>query len=147
MKPKEFIQNLDEARLQQAIAAAEKLTSGEIRVLVTNRPVEDPVAAAQRAFLKNRMDQTRERNAVLIFIAPASRNFAVIGDEGVHARCGQAFWDELRKVMSEAFAGGRFTEGLVEVVARTGRLLGEHFPRSGDDTNELSDRILGDGDR
>lgn len=147
MKPKEFIQKLDEARLQQAIAAAEKLTSGEIRVLVTDRPVEEPVAAAQQAFLKNRMDQTRERNAVLIFIAPASRNFAVIGDEGVHARCGQAFWDELRRVMSEAFAGGRFTEGLVEVVEKTGRLLGAHFPRSGDDTNELPDRILGDGDR
>lgn len=147
MKPKEFLQKLDEARLQQAIAAAEQRTSGEIRVLVTNCPVEDPVAAARQAFLKNRMDQTRERNAVLVFIAPASRNFAVIGDEGVHARCGQAFWDELRGVISEAFAGDRFTEGLVEVVARTGRLLGEHFPRSGDDTNELSDRILGDGDR
>jgi uncharacterized membrane protein len=143
MKTKEFLKCIDEARLQAAIAAAEGKTSGEIRVLISDRKVGEPVEAAQRAFLENGMDKTRERNAVLIFIAPQSQSFAVIGDEAVHRVCGQAFWDELGGLLKETFGHGHFTDGLVAVVVRTGDLLGKHFPRRGDDVNELPDRILG----
>lgn len=142
MKPRDFFLTLNEARLREAIAAAEKSTSGEIRVMVSQKIVPDPVAAAQEAFLLQGMQQTRERNAILLFIAPRSQTYAVIGDEGVHTHCGQAFWDELGRKLGAAFASGDFTGGLCQVISETGLLLSRHFPRRPDDQNELHDQVL-----
>ena len=97
MKPRAFISQLDEASLVAAIADAEKKTSGEIRVFLSHRKPDDAVAAAQRAFDHLGMAKTREHNGVLIFVAPKARKFAVIGDAGVHQRCGDEFWKAWRR--------------------------------------------------
>ncbi len=142
MKRNHFLQQLDHAALEAAIAAAERATSGEIRVAVSHRPAPDAVAAAQAMFTRLGMAKTRERNAVLLFVAPESQTFAIIGDEGVHRACGQAFWDETAAAMSAAFQRGDFTAGLVAGIARAGALLGERFPRRPDDTNELPNTVI-----
>ena len=142
MKKSDFIKRLDHPALEAAIAHAEALTSGEIRVAVMPGPAPAPVAAAQAAFTRLGMEKTRERNGVLLFVAPASRTFAVIGDEAVHAKCGQAFWDELAAAMTGAFQRGEFTAGLLAGIDRAGALLAEHFPRRPDDTNELPNRVV-----
>ena len=87
------------------------------------------------------MTQTRHRNGVLIFLAPRSRTFAVIGDTGVHEKCGDSFWRELADAMSEYFKRGDFTAGLVHGIERAGALLAEHFPPAAGDRNELPDDI------
>lgn len=142
MKKSTFIRQVDHAALEAAIAAAEAKTSGEIRILVTQAACADPVAEAQAAFVHFGMEKTRERNAVLIFIAPASQTFAVIGDEGVHRKCGETFWPEMAAVLTTAFQRGEYTVGLLSAIERAGSLLAKHFPRLPDDTNELSDRVL-----
>jgi uncharacterized membrane protein len=88
------------------------------------------------------MDQTKHRNAVLFFVAPASHTFAVIGDEAVHQQCGDAFWQELAGAMTGHFKRGEFTAGLLHGVARAGALLAEHFPRQPDDKDELPNRVV-----
>ena len=35
------------------------------------------------------MHKTRERNAVLIFVAPRAHKFAVVGDKAIHEKCGE----------------------------------------------------------
>ena len=142
MKKPEFIQQLREAEIVAAIRAAELKTSGEVRVFISQqKDVTDPVAAAQEQFTRLGMAQTRDRNGVLIFLAPGPRKFAVIGDTGVHTHCGDAFWQELARAMSEHFRKAEFTEGIVQGINRAGELLAEHFPRRPDDNNELSDRV------
>ncbi|HWA26826.1 MAG TPA: TPM domain-containing protein [Lacunisphaera sp.] len=141
MNKSDFIKRLDPPALEAAIGRAEAMTSGEIRVIVLQEPAPDPVTAAQAAFARLGMEKTRERNAVLILVAPASQTFAVIGDEAVHAKCGQAFWDEMAAAMSGAFQRGDFTAGLLAGIERAGRLLGEHFPRRADDQDELPNTI------
>ncbi len=142
MKKSTFIKQLDHTAIEAAITRAEAMTSGEIRVIVLHESAADPVAAAQGAFTRLGMEKTRDRNGVLILVAPESQTFAVIGDEGVHARCGQAFWDELAAAMSGAFRRGEFTAGLQTGIERAGALLGEHFPRRPDDTNELPNPVV-----
>jgi uncharacterized membrane protein len=132
---------IDEPRVLAAIRDAEQLTSGEIRVLLARHAASDPVAAAQKHFQRLRMTHTKHRNAVLIFVAPKSRTFAVIGDAGVHEKCGDAFWRELAAAMETQFRAGDFTGGLVHGIARAGALLAEHFPREPDDRNELPDTV------
>ncbi len=147
MKHREFIVALDEERIVQAVHEAEARTSGEIRVFVTRRKLrgEDVAVRAHREFRRLKMSETAQRNGVLIYVAPADRAFAVVGDDGVHAKCGQAFWDETATGMETAFRAGDFTGGVVAGVKRVGDLLSRHFPWNNDDRNELPDTIAGEG--
>jgi uncharacterized membrane protein len=129
MRMKKFINQLPHDALVAAIRAAEKKTSGQIRVLISHKTVTDPVAAAQKEFARLGLAKSPARNGVLIFVTPRSRKFAVIGDAGVHAKCGDAFWQELAQVMTDYFRKSKFTEGITHGVRKAGELLAEHFPR------------------
>ena len=142
MKKSTFIKQLDHPAIEAAIARAEATTSGEIRVAVMHRPAPDPVAAAQALFNRLGMAKTRERNAVLLFVAPESQTFAVIGDVAVHQKCGQPFWEETAAAMAGHFRGGHFTAGLLQGIERAGALLAAHFPHRPDDTNELPNQVI-----
>lgn len=136
---------LDQAQIKEAIARAEAQTSGEIRVVVYPHAVDDPVANAKQEFIRLAMHRTRQRNAVLILVAPSARAFAIYGDEGVHARCGPRFWQDVAEIMAQHFHRGEFTNGVVQAVGQTGAILAQHFPHSPDDENELPDDVVDRG--
>lgn len=142
MKKTAFIKKLDHPVIEAAIARAESGTSGEIRVVVLHEPAPDPVPAAQAAFARLGMEKTHERNGVLLFVAPESQTFAVIGDAAVHAKCGQEFWDEMAAALSDCFRRGEFTAGLLAGIERAGTLLAAHFPRQPDDRDELPNQVV-----
>jgi uncharacterized membrane protein len=129
MNPRTFKKQLHHDSVIAAIREAEQKTSGEIRVSISQKSVDDPVAAAQVEFLRQGMNKSPERNGVLIFVAPRAHKFAVIGDEAVHAKCGDEFWQELAKAMTEYFRKSEFTEGIVHGVGKAGELLAAHFPK------------------
>lgn len=133
---------VNENRVREAIERAEQASSGEIRVSVAAFFWGSVYKAAHRAFVRLGMDQTAERNGVLIFIVPSRKRIVVLGDEGIHAAVGQAFWEELTSIFSSHFHKGDFTEGLVEGIHRIGDRLAEHFPHQGEhDKNELPDHV------
>jgi uncharacterized membrane protein len=142
MKPAAFIAKLDRPAIEAAIQQAELKTSGEIRVVISGKAVDDPVSAARSEFERQGMTKTRQRNAVLLFIAPVSQGFAIIGDEGVHAKCGDAFWSEVAAAMQKDFRDGNHTAALLEGIERSATLLAAHFPREAGDANELPDRVI-----
>lgn len=140
MKTREFLHRLDDKRIVAAIAAAEATTSGEIRIFIHRGEVpSDPLLFAEQKFLELGMAETAERNAILIFVAPRAQKFAVVGDEGVHKKCGVEFWQQLVEAMRAHFKREEFTDALVEAIESAGQLLAQHFPRQHDDRNELSD--------
>jgi uncharacterized membrane protein len=128
-----FSPKVDHDRVVAAIRAAETGTSGEIRVVIARHKAEEPVKAAQAYFYGTGMANSLHRNGILIFLAPRSRRFAVIGDSAVHEKCGDAFWTSLTDAMSDHFRRGKFTDGLVHGIERAGELLAKTFPRSKDD--------------
>jgi len=140
MKMEEFLSRLDEARIVQAIRDAESRTTGEIRVFITKRESDDPLARATRRFEKLGMAKTRERNAVLLYFAPRSRKFAVIGDRGIHEKCGAGFWEEAIAEIGAQLRAEHFTDAIVLGVRKVGDLLARHFPGTGG-RNELSDEV------
>jgi uncharacterized membrane protein len=141
MRTKDFVEKLEHERIVRAIAAAELKTSGEIRVFIQRGEVADPVAGARKQFERLGMTATRERNGVLIFVAPRSQKFAVIGDEGIHRRCGNEFWQNLVEAMRSHFKAANFTDAVICAIDKTGERLSEHFPRQRDDRNELPNRV------
>ena len=130
MHPKKFTKQLPPDSLVEAIRAAEQKTSGQIRVFISHRAVADAVESAQKEFVRQRLGQSPERNGVLIFVAPRSHKFAVIGDEGIHAKCGEVFWQELAAAMTDYFRKSQFTEGIIHAVERAGEMMAGHFPRT-----------------
>lgn len=140
MKTKDFLHKLDDKRIVAAIAAAEATTSGEVRIFVQRGDVpSDPLLFAEQKFIELGMTKTAEGNAILIFVAPRAQKFAVVGDEGVHKKCGVEFWQQMVDAMRAHFKREEFTDALVEAIESAGQLLAQHFPRKHDDRNELPD--------
>lgn len=128
-------------RLVGAIESAEKNTSGEIRVHVESVCKGDQYLRAAYVFSKLGMFNTKERNAVLIYIAVKSHKFAIIGDSGINAKTGAGFWNDIRDGMEFSFKAGEFVEGLVTAIEGIGEKLKVYFPYTNDDVNELSNEI------
>jgi uncharacterized membrane protein len=145
MKTTQFLRQLDHDRILTAIREAESRSRGEVRVHVTNQKPEDVQKAAAAQFERLGMTATALRNGVLIYVAPAVQQFAVIGDLAIHERGGPGFWGAVAQAMEEDFRAGRFTDGIVKGVTRTGDALATHFPRvESADVNELSDQVTED---
>ena len=136
-----FTPSIDHDRVVAAIALAELNTSGEIRVLVARHRVKDPVASAQAYFDKLGMAASQHRNGVLILVAPRSKRYAVIGDSGVHDKCGDSFWTGVAEAMGGYFREGKFTEGIVHGVERAGQLLARTFPRNPGDATSVAPSV------
>ena len=143
MRTREFLSKLEHDRILQAIREAESKTSGEIRVLIQRGKLKsDPLVAAQRKFQRLGMYKTRERNAVLIFVAPRVHKFAVIGDQAIHEKCGDHFWQQVATAMHHCFRQQKFSDGIGGAVREVGTVLARHFPKTATDTNELPDDVI-----
>ena len=138
-----FLRSLDTAAVERAIARAEAGTSGEIRISIAGFFVGSSRRLAERAFQRLGLHATRNRNGVLLLIAPARREVVVLGDEAIHAHVGDAFWTEIADRVSTRFREGAFTQGVVEAVDAIGEALAHHFPcdEAGTNPNELPDTL------
>jgi uncharacterized membrane protein len=136
-----FLSEADLEALRRAIIDAEAHTSAEIRVHLDHRCPGDPMARAVAVFGRLGMHRTALRNAVLVYVAITDRKLAVIGDEGIHERVGQEYWDRLVAAITAHFRDERPRDGFVHALGELGAALARHFPRSPDDVNELGDEV------
>lgn len=138
---KKLFSPAEEERLMKAIKLAELKTSGEIRVHIESKHALEPIKRAQDVFKALNMHQTKEHNGILFYLAMHSKQFAVWGDEGIHQKVSQAFWDEISEVCISNFKKDLFIDGLEAAITLCGDKLKLHFPLQTDDRNELSDEI------
>jgi uncharacterized membrane protein len=129
MHPLHFLNRLEHEHVVDAIRKAEAKTTGQIRVVVSRRKIADPLDAARRQFAKEELHRSAHRNAVLIFVAPRSHTFAVVGDQAIHDRVGDAAWRGIADTMAGHFKAGQFMTGVLAGIERTGELLADHFPK------------------
>ena len=143
MKTKHFLKALDEAQIVEALRVAENRTSGEIRVFVSSRkrPGDPVLERAARRFEKLGMTKTRERNGVLLYFVPESREFAIFGDKAVHEKSGDVLWAGVAAGLQRGMAAGDFTAAILGAVAAVGEALARDFPHRPDDDDELSNAV------
>lgn len=132
----------DRLQIKNAIADAELLTSGEIRVYIEDECKGDVLDRAAFVFEELEMHKTEERNGVLIYLASDYKKFAIIGDVGIHVKVGDGFWKSIKEKMVVNFRAGNLTEGLSVAIKESGVALSKYFPRRTNDKNELSDEIV-----
>lgn len=142
-KKKELFTEEEKSRIVQAIRQAERLTSGEIRLFVESHcKYVDPMDRAQEAFLSLGMEKTKQRNGVLLYIAMRDHQFAILGDQGIHEKVGNDFWQQEALLLKRHFSGNRIIEGIEVCVKEIGESLYHYFPYESGDQNELPDDIV-----
>lgn len=142
-KKKEFFTADQQKQMVRAIQEAEKNTSGEVRVFVESKcEYVDPVDRAKEIFFNLKMDQTKDRNAVVFYIAIDDHQLALFADEGIYQRLGADYWNKEVKVFISDFSKDDIPGGICKCVTDIGNALKEQFPYETSDKNELPDEII-----
>lgn len=141
MDARKFFTTEQQHEIVEAIRQAEANTSGEIRVHIENHCRGDIMDRSAMVFNILKMNETAERNGVLIYLAIKDNKFSIIGDEGINKMVEHDFWNDVKDMMAGHFRSGNFTEGIIQGVLRVGEKLKTFFPHKSDDINELSDDI------
>jgi uncharacterized membrane protein len=143
-KRKEFFSHNEQERIVNAIRLAEQQTSGEIRVYTESRcRFVDPLDRAAEIFWGLKMDMTKDRNGVLVYIAMQDRQFAILADQGIHEKVGQTFWNQEVSVMKKHFSNALPADAIEAVIGDIGQALRTHFPYDrANDKNELPDDLV-----
>jgi uncharacterized membrane protein len=140
--PKKFLSVAESAKINSAIKEAESKTSGEIKLVMARHCWGNMKAKASKIFKELCLDKTKERNCVLILFIVTNREFLIYGDQGIHERVGQGFWDDIRDKIVAAFKQDEFGDGISQGVRLIGERLSQYFPHQRDDTDEISDDIV-----
>ena len=141
-KTEAFLSKKEEEEIVDAIRRAELSTSGEIRVhLEPSTGKLDIFERAMEVFHALKMDNTKQANGVLIYVAVEDRNFVIYGDKGINDVVANDFWESTKELIVSHFKKNNFKEGLVQGILKAGEQLQKHFPWDEDDINELPDQI------
>ena len=143
-KKKQFFSKEENDKIVDAIRSAEKCTSGEVRVFVESRcKFIDPLDRAVEIFFELKMENTKDRNAVLLYVALKDRQLAVYADSGIHQKVGDQFWEEAVNKILLHFNKENYANGISQCITEIGEALKENFPyNEEDDKNELPDEII-----
>jgi uncharacterized membrane protein len=140
-KVEEFLAKREEEEIISAIKIAEKNTSGEIRVHIEASSKKEHYERALEVFNLLEMNNTKDANAVLIYVAVNDKKFVIYGDKGINNVVPKDFWDTTKNVIQNHFKTGNFKQGIVDGILKAGEELQDHFPYQTDDENELSNEI------
>ena len=143
-RKKQFFKPVEIQLITEAVKRAEQRTSGEVRIFVESRcSFVDAIDRAKEIFFSLKMENTGQRNAVLIYLAIKDRQVAVYGDEGIHTKVGEEYWRNTVNLMINCFRQGSYAQGLEQSITQIGEALNTHFPYDGEtDKNELPDDIV-----
>lgn len=140
-KVEDFLSQSEEDEIVQAILQAERNTSGEIRVHIERTANISHYNRALEVFRLLKMFNTKEQNAVLLYIAVDDHKFVIYGDKGINDVVPNNFWDSTKDVIQNQFKQGKFKQGIINGILKVGEELKAHFPWSSDDVDELPNEV------
>jgi putative membrane protein len=120
------------------------LTPDAIRLRVVPGPLAEAAVekTAREQFLGHGVHLTAARTGVLIYAALSERRVEIVADDGIAKKVEQAEWDAIAAMIVQAAREKHLADGLVRAVEQSGALLARHFPPSGDDRDELPNRVV-----
>ena len=128
-------------KLELKIASVEEMTSAEFKIIICAHAWLGLQRKARKLFKKYGLENTAERNSVLVLLAEKDREFLIFGDEGVHQKVGEGFWLNVKEEMLKYFKQGNIAEGLSLGLHLLADILIEEFPRK-ESKNEISNKII-----
>jgi putative membrane protein len=86
--------------------------------------------------------RTKGRTGILIYLSMAERRAEIVADEAILGVTDDSTWGEAMTALLTDVRDGRPADGMCAAIAIVGQVLAEHFPRSGNDTNEIPDKLI-----
>ena len=140
-KVEDFLSVKEEEEIVDAIRQAERNTSGEIRVHIERSSNISHYNRALEVFRLLKMHNTKEENAVLLYLAVDDHKFVIYGDKGIDAVVPDNFWNSTKNLIQNHFKAGAFKEGIIEGVLEVGEKLKMYFLWDENDVNELPNEV------
>ncbi len=135
--------------IEQAIQASEKKHAGEIRFIVETglHPIEilykkTPKKRALQLFGSLNIWDTEHNNGVLIYLLLVDRDVEIVADRGIHQHVGNNGWEKICHDMEVLFRKSEFEAGVLQGVAEISAELEKHFPITGLNKNEISNKPI-----
>jgi putative membrane protein len=86
--------------------------------------------------------RTATATGVLLYLSLAEHRAEIVADASIHAKVDHARWGEAMAALLAGIKAGRAGDGIADAIARIADVLAEHFPHTGEDPNELPDRLV-----
>ncbi len=137
----DFLTAAEEQEIVATIRNAELETSGEIRVHIEQQCDIDVYERALDVFYMLKMDNTKQQNGVLIYVAVDNKAFVIFGDQGINNKVDDDFWNSTRDKIALQFKSGNFKQGIIDGIKEAGNVLSKHFPWHHGDRDELDNTI------
>jgi putative membrane protein len=113
------------------------------RRLISNDRIAEAVhLRSLAAFTGQGLHHTRAETGILIFVSLLEHRVVVLADRGIDAKVQPGTWDEVVRIIAGGLRSGHACDGLCSAIERCGQILAQHFPRSPDDRDELSNRLV-----
>ena len=112
------------------------------RLISKDRIAEAVQLRSLAAFTGQGLHHTRAETGILIFVSLLEHRVVVLADRGIHTKVQAGTWDEIVRIVTAGLKSGKPCDALCKAIERCGAILAQHFPRSPDDKDELSNRLV-----
>ncbi|MBI3830223.1 MAG: hypothetical protein HY291_11940 [Planctomycetes bacterium] len=113
------------------------------RLTTSKRRAAQARAAAEAAFQRCRVYQTRAHTGVLIYVSVLEREVQVLADSGVSAGMPNEEWAARVRALQAAATDADPAEALLKALEALGAALAQHMPAGADNPDELADEVRG----
>jgi putative membrane protein len=122
---------VETAALFAAAAWLVHRTPALVRLLTSGKRREAQVTqAAEAAFVEERVDRTRERTGILVYVSLLERRLTILPDAGIDGRVAPGHWRPVDL---------RSGEDVLAELKRIGEILAQKVPSTGSNPDELPD--------
>jgi putative membrane protein len=101
---------------------------------VRRHAIEIFKAAAER--------RTKGRTGILIYLSMGEHEAEIVADAAITSVTTPDTWGEAMAALLVEVKQGRIAEGIAAAVEEVGAVLGEHFPKSAGNPNEIPDKLI-----
>ena len=88
------------------------------------------------------MQNTAQRNAVLILVCTTDHKAAILGDKGINSNIENNFWDNTLSELITYCSKDLITEGICKAIEKVGNLIKQKYPYQENNINELDNEII-----
>lgn len=112
------------------------------RLMISDKRKEGYVnAGANSYFLENKLDETIERTAFLVYISVFEKKCRLIADKGILAALPAGVWKEIEISFQKQFSKTVLPQTILELLPGVTQPFSEYLPPAEDNIDELSNQL------
>ena len=112
------------------------------RMLSQARIAEAVHVRSLAAFTGYGLHHTKAHTGILILASLFEHRVVILADQGINQKVEPGTWNQVVELITAGLQSGNACEAFCKAIERCGEILAQHFPRSPDDRDELSNKLV-----